>query len=64
MRSPLPTSGTGFPSAGDQIVRLYRDRNAIIRIEASPHELGGNFTHSGFDHLALGRLGLSSRREM
>ncbi|MGB9648375.1 MAG: hypothetical protein WA709_31875 [Stellaceae bacterium] len=30
-----------FPPAGDQLVGLDRDRNAIIRIEAPSLQLGG-----------------------
>src|SRR5271154_5964087 len=49
-----------FAAAGDQLVRLNRDRDAIMRVEATTRQLGGNLTHRGFNHFALRCHGSSS----
>jgi hypothetical protein len=42
-----------IPAAGDQFVRLDRDRNAIVRIETAARQLGGNLAHRVFDNFGL-----------
>src|SRR6516162_5861060 len=46
--------------AGDQLVGLDRDRDAIIRVEAALRELGGDLADRRFDHFALRSHGVRS----
>jgi hypothetical protein len=41
--------------AGDQLVRFDRDRDPIVRVEATARQLGADLAHSGFDHFGSRR---------